>query len=181
MTAAKANPSSVANPLVADPSVANPFLVRDLMYRPGEMRERRREVVNPDYLGEGLVSVPAGVLISEDLRLEAVHGGILVTAELNTRASGVCGRCLLDIDFPVHVEFQELFAYSSEDACEYVMQGDQLDLHPLVRDSVVLSLPFQPLCRADCHGLDPKTGERLDGVSRVAASEAAPEVMDRRC
>ncbi|HEY0246884.1 MAG TPA: DUF177 domain-containing protein, partial [Gryllotalpicola sp.] len=38
---------------------------------------------------------------------------------------------------------------------------DHVDLEPLVRDSVVLSLPFQPVCRPDCPGLDPETGERL--------------------
>jgi uncharacterized protein len=26
---------------------------------------------------------------------------------------------------------------------------------------VVLSLPFQPVCREDCPGLDPETGEKL--------------------
>jgi uncharacterized protein len=34
-----------------------------------------------------------------------------------------------------------------------------------VRDAVVLALPFQPVCRPDCPGLDPATGEKLpDGV-----------------
>jgi uncharacterized protein len=36
-----------------------------------------------------------------------------------------------------------------------------VDLEPLVREAVVLALPFQPVCRPDCAGLDPETGERL--------------------
>jgi uncharacterized protein len=36
-----------------------------------------------------------------------------------------------------------------------------VDLEPLIRDAVVLSLPFQPVCRPDCPGLDPVTGVRL--------------------
>jgi uncharacterized protein len=36
-----------------------------------------------------------------------------------------------------------------------------VDLETLVRDAIVLSLPFQPVCQPDCPGLDPATGERL--------------------
>jgi uncharacterized protein len=73
----------------------------------------------------------------------------------------MCGRCLIDIELPVQVEFQELFAYSSEEAFEFEVQDDHVDLEPLIRDAVVLSLPFQPVCRPDCPGLDPETGLRL--------------------
>ncbi len=36
-----------------------------------------------------------------------------------------------------------------------------MDLEPLIRDAVVLALPFQPVCRPDCPGLDLETGLRL--------------------
>jgi uncharacterized protein len=35
----------------------------------------------------------------------------------------------------------------------YMHDGTTLDLRPLVREQVVLSLPVQPLCRDDCAGL----------------------------
>jgi hypothetical protein len=35
------------------------------------------------------------------------------------------------------------------------------DLEPLLRDSVVLALPFQPLCQDDCPGLCVECGARL--------------------
>jgi uncharacterized protein len=73
----------------------------------------------------------------------------------------VCGRCLTDIEVPVQVDFQELFAYSSDEAFDFEVHDDHVDLEPLIRDAVVLSLPFQPVCRPDCPGLDPETGERL--------------------
>ena len=41
------------------------------------------------------------------------------------------------------------------------LEGDLLDLEPLVRDAVVLELPFQPLCSDDCPGLCPECGARL--------------------
>jgi uncharacterized protein len=41
---------------------------------------------------------------------------------------------------------------------------------------VVLSPPFQPVCRPDCPGLDPVTGERLADIGE----RAIPEDIDPR-
>ena len=135
--------------------------VYDLIHRPGEMRESRISLPVDEKLGEGLVSVPVGATIDLDVRLESMHEGILVSAEGASTAFGVCGRCLIDIELPVEVDFQELFAYSSDEAFDYEVHDDHVDLEPLIRDAVVLALPFQPVCRPDCPGLDPETGERL--------------------
>jgi uncharacterized protein len=145
--------------------------VRDLRGRPGEMRESQQSIVVPEQLGESLVSVRAGSVLALDLRLESVHDGVLATAELSGTAAGVCGRCLSDIELPIEVEFQELFAYDSGEAFEYVVHEDHVDLEPLIRDAVVLSLPFQPVCRPDCPGLDPETGQRLADHPELAANE----------
>jgi uncharacterized protein len=66
------------------------------------------------------------------------------------------------------VTFQELFVYdddpelsSEEDDEVSKLEGDLLDLEPLLRDAVVLALPFQPLCRDDCPGLCTECGARL--------------------
>ena len=135
--------------------------VRALMRRPGEMREQQLTIVDTAALGEGLVAVVAGTPMEVELRLESVHEGILVTADVTTVATGECGRCLTDIALPVEVDIQELFAYPSQEACEFEVQDDHVDLEPIVRDAVVLALPFQPVCRPDCPGLDPETGELL--------------------
>jgi uncharacterized protein len=135
--------------------------VRDLVNRPGEMREHRLAIAVGESMGEGIVSVREGSEIDLDVRLESVHEGILLTAEVDAVAEGECGRCLIDIALPLEVEFQELFAYHSGEAFEYEVQDDHVDLESLIRDAVVLSLPFQPVCRPDCPGLDPETGLRL--------------------
>ena len=70
-------------------------------------------------------------------------------------------RCLDPVALPVQVEIQELFAYSPDEAFDFAVRDDHVDLEPVVRDAVVLSLPFQPVCRPDCPGLDPETGEKL--------------------
>ncbi|ALJ20118.1 YceD family protein [Microbacterium sp. No. 7] len=137
------------------------FSAHDIVRRPGEMRELERTVPAPERWGEGLVSVDKETPVDLRVRLESVHEGILVTAEVDTEYAGVCGRCLTDIVRPVEVEFQELFGYPGDEATDLQVQDDHVDLETLVRDAIVLSLPFQPVCQPDCPGLDPVTGEKL--------------------
>jgi uncharacterized protein len=146
--------------------------IRDIDRRPGEMRETEIDVVLTEKWGEGLVAVDAGETVEVDARLESVHEGILVSGSIHTDYSGVCGRCLIDISAPVEVEFQELFAYPGGEANDFEVQDDHVDLETLVRDTTVLSLPFQPVCRPDCPGLDPVTGERLADNPGAASHEA---------
>jgi len=150
---------------------ATPFVlnVHDLVHRPGEMRERVLEFPSPEKLGEGAAAVPEGEPVRIDLRLEGLHEGVLATGEVETVARAECVRCLDPVELALEVDFQELFAYSPDEAFDYTVRDDQLDLEPVVRDAVVLSLPFQPVCRPDCAGLDPVTGERLEpGTERPA-------------
>lgn len=135
--------------------------MRDIERKPGEMREHVLDLPAPEKWGEGLLSIAASELLELDVRLESVHEGILVSGTVDTTATGVCGRCLIDIDEPVEVEFQELFAYPGDEANDFEVQDDHVDLENLVRDAIVLSLPFQPVCQPDCLGLDPVTGEKL--------------------
>ncbi|MBA8817444.1 uncharacterized protein FHX48_002543 [Microbacterium halimionae] len=145
--------------------------VRDIVRRPGEMRETEREVTLTEKWGEGLVWVPASSDIALDMRLESVHEGILVSGTATARYEGECSRCLKEIEAPVEVEIQELFAYPGGEANDFEVQDDHVDLETLVRDATVLSLPFQPVCRPDCPGLDPVTGERLADNSGAAPRE----------
>ncbi|GAB3272603.1 DUF177 domain-containing protein [Microbacterium lacusdiani] len=143
--------------------LSGPFVLpaRDIVRTPGEMREHRLTIPAPEKWGEGLVAVPQGKDLELDARLESVHEGILVSGTLDTEYEGECGRCLREIVAPLEVEFQELFEYPGEEAADFEVQDDHVDLETLVRDATVLALPFQPVCQPDCPGLDPNTGERL--------------------
>jgi uncharacterized protein len=74
-------------------------------------------------------------------------------------------RCLDEFSLPVRVDFQELFTYSSSEADSYTVVDDSVMLESIIRDAVVLDLPFQPVCKPDCYGLDPTTGEKLTSES----------------
>ena len=73
--------------------------------------------------------------------------------------TGSCARCLEPIEDTLHLDVQELYAYegstteatSEEDEVRRI-EGDFLDLEPLVRDTVVLNLPLAPVCTEDCAG-----------------------------
>ncbi|MEX0158781.1 MULTISPECIES: YceD family protein [unclassified Microbacterium] len=154
--------------------MSGPFVlpVRDIVRKPGEMREHEFSVTLKDAWGEGIVSYETGSELDLDVRLESVHEGILVSGIVDAEYSGVCGRCLIDIVRPVEVEFQELFAYPGEEETDFEVQDDHVDLETLVRDAAVLALPFQPVCQPDCPGLDPETGERL--TASTDKEQAAP-------
>ena len=140
-----------------------PFAVQvyDLMHRPGEMRERQIDAPVSEGFGNAVIGVKDGANVHLDVRLESLHDGILVSAQVDAVAEGECVRCLIDVALPIEVDIAELFAYSFDEAFDYAVVDDHVDLEPLVRDAVVLALPFQPVCRPDCPGLDPETGERL--------------------
>jgi len=105
--------------------------------------------------------VKRDTIVRIDARLESLHDGVLVSGAVGTVAEGECVRCLGEVILPIEVEFQELFAYSFDEAFDYTVQDDHIDLEPVVRDAVVLSLPFQPVCQEDCLGLCSQCGVRL--------------------
>jgi uncharacterized protein len=144
-------------------SAASPYViaVHDLMHKAGAMREYKLDIVVPEVLGEDFIKVSAGVELDLDVRLESVHEGILATGEVFTDADGECSRCLDPLTVPVEVDFQELFAYSLTNEDEFVVTDEQIDLEQVIRDAVVLSLPFKPVCRKNCLGLCPDCGLKL--------------------
>ncbi|MDM4762927.1 DUF177 domain-containing protein [Galbitalea sp. SE-J8] len=150
--------------------------VRDLMRRPGDHREWSRDIAQPEGFGNAVIGVREGATVHLDVRLESLHEGILASVDAETVAEGECVRCLDPVTLPVEVEIQELFAYTEDEAFDYTVADESVDLEPMVRDAVAMSLPFQPVCRPDCPGLDPETGERLaDHPDR-----APREVLDPR-
>jgi uncharacterized protein len=151
-----------------DPRAPLVLDTRELGRRPGSQRLTSFLAPAPADLGIEVLRVPEGSPVAFELRLEAVMEGVLVTGTAHAELEGECVRCLAEIHDEVVADFQELFAYeesdtarSGEDEEAGRLEGDLLDLEPLLRDAVVLMLPFQPLCRDDCPGLCITCGARL--------------------
>ena len=151
-----------------DPRAPLVLDTRELGRRPGSQRRRTFTAPAPADLGIEVLRVPEGSPIEFDVRLEAVMEGVLVTGTAHAELEGECVRCLADIHDEIVADFQELFAYeesttatNGEEDDAGRLEGDLLDLEPLLRDAVVLALPFQPLCQDDCPGLCVECGARL--------------------
>ncbi|HEX3931436.1 MAG TPA: DUF177 domain-containing protein [Nocardioides sp.] len=150
-----------------DPRAPLVLDTRELGRRPGSQRGVSRTVPAPADLGIEVLGVPEGSPVELDLRLEAVMEGVLVTGAARAALTGECARCLEPISDDVEVRFQELFVYDDQDVDPdeelevSKLQDDLVDLEPLLRDAVVLALPFQPLCSEDCPGLCTECGARL--------------------
>lgn len=140
--------------------------------RPGSMAEVSRVVEAPADFGTEVLRVAEGEPLEVDVRLESVVEGVLVTGSVRGTATGACVRCLDPVSHDVDGRFQELFAYADrnahhqevgdEDAAEeYLIEDGLIDLEPVLRDAVVPSLPFQPVCRQDCPGLCSECGIHL--------------------
>ncbi len=142
---------------------ASPYLisVRDIMHKPGAMREYKLDLITPGEFGEGIAKVSQGVELDLDVRFESVHEGILATGEVFVDADAECSRCLEPLTLPIEVDFQELFAYSLTNEDDYVVEDEEIDLEQVIRDAIVLSLPFHPVCRKNCLGLCPECGVKL--------------------
>jgi uncharacterized protein len=149
------------------------FDTKSLGRRPGSMVEVQRTVEAPADFGTDVIAVQPGQPIELELRLESVVEGVLLTGSAHATATGACVRCLDPVSHEVDVRFQELFAYAdraahhrevgddSDEIEEHQLVEDLFDLEPVLRDAVVPSLPFKPVCREDCPGLCSECGMRL--------------------
>lgn len=136
----------------------------ELGRRPGTMRTVDLTVPAPADLGIELIGVPEGSPVTLQLRLESVMEGVLATGHARVALAGECARCLEPFADSLAVELQELYVYPESDAEEDEasrLDGELLDLEPLLRDSVVLALPFRPVCAKDCPGLCAECGALL--------------------
>ncbi|HET6438494.1 MAG TPA: DUF177 domain-containing protein [Anaeromyxobacter sp.] len=142
-------------------------------------REAADEMVagdNAGYRARGPVHVEA--------RLEKIERRVRVDARGRAELTVPCGRCLNPVPVDLPVEFELTLvpedeyrdgpggderdkgpaagSFDPRQAEEDVYSGKVIDLDPLVREQLVLSLPAYPVCREDCKGLCPVCGSNLN-------------------
>jgi len=71
---------------------------------------------------------------------------------------GICRRCATAATGTLRSEVHELYQETVTDPEAFPLEGEQLDLEPMVREVLVLDAPSSPLCRDDCAGLCPDCG-----------------------
>jgi uncharacterized protein len=150
--------------------------VRDLIGHPGSSREVHVEE-RIDGLRTELAQVGGEAPVDADLLLESVVEGILASGDVTGTITETCARCLTPVDRPFRLRVQELFAPDAGDDDEdgYPLTEGEIDLEPLIRDAVLLSMPYSPLCRPDCRGLC----ERCGGNRNLDECTCGPTVDER--
>lgn len=128
--------------------------------------------------------------LDEDLSVEGLSGrlvflqtdkGILGNGTFWAEIDTECARCLEPMRTTVEIELEERFRLAScisanHPACPIDGEG-WVDLKPIFRDLVLVALPMQPLCKADCKGLCPNCGHNLnEGPCNCLAEEIDPRM-----
>ena len=165
------------------------FDMRTLGRQAGSAKAQQLTVPAPDDMRLELARVPVGAEMQLDVRFEAVTEGVLVTGSATAPLAGECARCLAPLATSVTASFTELYLYTrdrhdrhdrfdentEQDDEELYLDGDLLDLEPVLRDAVVLALPMSPLCREDCPGLCVECGVPLADAGPGHGHEDAPD------
>lgn len=115
------------------------------------------------------------------VRVTRTTQGLLVQVKLRANVLSECVRCLTDVEQPLEADFTELYAFSPKMATDsglVVPETGKIDLAPLVRDEMILSMPISPLCSPDCKGLCPVCGENLNEREHTHEEEATDPRLD---
>jgi uncharacterized protein len=128
--------------------------------------------------------------IDAELRLQRTNRGILLHGEARATLRRTCARCTDPYLEEVRIGLDEEFLPSIDPATALLIPLDESDGAPLrisphheieldgvLHDELLLTEPMHPLCRADCPGLCPECGGRLDaGDHRHDATDIDPRL-----
>ncbi len=134
-------------------------------------------------------SLAPGASVEGKVRLQRIGTSIRVSGDVNTTLMFTCGRCLETREVAVSAELEYLLVpkpqyatryegqeeteLSEEDLGVTYYEGEELDLRPYVRESLMLELPSYPNCEgigmlAECDA----AYERNIGVEAIKDNES---------
>ena len=129
--------------------------VSELLRRPGTQREFE-VVADLDGLRISSAAVPDGGEVHGRFTIEAMSDhAVTVKGTITASWTGECRRCLRTIEGTVASDVEEVFDTRPVEGEMYQLDGDHLNVEPLMRDAVLLALPLAPLCEVACAGPEP--------------------------
>jgi DUF177 domain-containing protein len=126
-------------------------------YQPGEL------ILHDERVGLAQPPHVAGRILRKGRQL-FVEGALTAGAQVE------CDRCLRLITFPVTQDFSLEYVttdeykslktteLSEEDLALSVFDGEGIDIDEIVREQLLLAVPFHTLCQENCKGLCPVCG-----------------------
>ena len=115
-------------------------------------------------------------------------GEVRIQGHVKVRMQSACDRCLEPAEFPVDSDFDLYYRPAEEVAHEEDVEidsgeteiafyeGDGIELKDVLREYILLAMPMQRVCRAECQGICPVCGQNRNLVH--CGCEARP-VDDR--
>lgn len=136
---------------------------------PGMHATQEIDEACPEDLGARVLSNVVG-------RVDIVNTGSLLVVQgaLKAEVGFECSRCLEDFAMSLEAPVQEAFRIEivgdaaqvlpveEDDAASPFVENNILDLHEIVRQSLLVVMPIQPLCRSECKGLCVACGQNLN-------------------
>lgn len=120
-----------------------------------------------------------------DLFLVKAEQAVLATGRIAVPVAFECVRCLREfpaaLDIPVSTQFVPPpsvplgeHPMPSDEAEDYYYRDDGIVLDDLIRQEVLLAVPFNPQCRDDCRGLCAQCGQDLNKGACACAPPPDP-------
>ena len=128
--------------------------IAELRRRPGNRYVVQRQVPVGE-IATSTASIPAPHEVEVDLVLESLSDGLTVSGTISVPWEGECRRCLEPTHGVATAEVLEVFKDRPDEGDTHAIDGDHVDLGPVVHDLSVMALPLAPLCREDCAGPAP--------------------------
>lgn len=135
------------NPLVEHVAV--------LRRRPGTQQPFHAEVPLEDLVVTS-ARVPIDAPVVVELTLESINEGVVAAGTVSFTWEGGCRRCLKPVRGHETLAVREIFETHPTEGATYPLGPDSIDLEPVVREAVLVSLPLAPLCAEDCAGPAPE-------------------------
>ena len=133
---------------------------------------RVRETLERSLLDEALeggLADPARTSGAVDVELTKSHDDVFARGTLTATLGLACSACLqpisLDVKAPIDMVYrlvepmeEEVEGDPLEEQETGTHDGKEVDLQPIVREQLILSLPVAPRCQESCKGLCPTCG-----------------------
>jgi DUF177 domain-containing protein len=117
---------------------------------------------------------------SAHLHLYTEGGNVFARGRVRGWLAAACSRCIGTVRVPVDEDISVTYmprhqmpddadiagagdvGLTEDDLDLFPYDGEEIDLAPLLREQLVLAVPFAPLCAEDCKGLCPQCGADLN-------------------
>jgi uncharacterized protein len=108
--------------------------------------------------------------LSHDIEAQLLDDNLLVRGKLALPLTCECVRCLKPFEFRLEIaDWTLLLPLKGDEAT--TVEGDCVDLTPLVREDILLAFPQHPLCDPHCRGLEKGQKPEPKPVSKVVEEE----------